>query len=220
MTPTNPAAPTSPAAPTRPAAPALKLHSPASERNREPIAAALAEILPSGLVLEIAAGTGMHAAWFAARFPDRSWLPTDLDAAALGSIDAWTAGLPNARRAERLDVTAPRWPVEARGEPVAAIYCANMIHIAPWIATLGLLAGAGRVLAPGGVLVLYGPFRFDGEFTAPSNAAFDASLRQRDPAWGVRDLADVTAAAAAHGLTRTAVQALPANNHIVVFTKG
>lgn len=219
MTPTNPAAPTSPAAPA-PRAP--KLHSTACERNREPIAAALAEILPPGPgpVLEIAAGTGMHAAWFAARFPDRTWLPTDFDATALGSIDAWTVGLPNVRPAERLDVTAPLWPVEARGEPIAAIYCANMIHIAPWTATLGLLAGAGRVLAPGGLLVLYGPFRFDGAFTAPSNAAFDASLRQRDPAWGVRDLADVTAAAEAHGLTRTAVQALPANNHIVVFTKG
>lgn len=199
----------------------MKVHSAASERNREPIAAVLAEVLPgapAGAVLEIAAGSGMHAAWFGARFGERVWIPTDVDEAALGSIDAWTAGIANVRRAVRLDVMAARWPVE--GEAVGAVFCANMIHIAPWGATAGLMAGAGRVLGAGGVLVLYGPFRFDGGFTAESNAAFDGWLKARDPAWGVRDLGEVTAVAAEHGLARRAVRALPANNHVVVFEKG
>lgn len=196
-----------------------KLHAPAAERNRAPIADALAEMLPPGPVLEIASGTGMHAAWCGARWPERPWWPTDLDADALASIDAWCDALPNVRAAERLDVTAPVWPLEARGERPAAIFCANMIHIAPWAATLGLMAGAGRLLAAGGVLALYGPFRFEGVFHAESNARFDRSLRARDPRWGVRDLDDVTAAAAEHGLHRVEVRALPANNHVVVFAK-
>lgn len=196
-----------------------KLHAAAAERNRAPIADALAEVLPPGPVLEIAAGTGMHAAWCGARWPERAWWPTDADAGALASIDAWCAELPNVRPAERLDVTAPVWPLEARGERPAAIFCANMIHIAPWAATLGLVAGAGRLLAPGGVLALYGPFCFEGVFHAESNARFDRSLRARDARWGVRDLDDVTAAAAEHGLHRVEVRALPANNHVVVFAK-
>jgi len=180
-------------------------------------------------VLEIAAGSGTHTAWFARRFPDRAWWPTDIEPASLASIEGWRATLeaeggPMARvgPAEQLDVTSPRWPIEDRPADVAdlgAVFCANMIHIAPWAATRGLLAGAARVLGPGGRVFLYGPFRFDGVHTAPSNARFDRYLRGQDPRWGVRDLADVTALADTFGLHRQAVIEMPANNHIIEFAR-
>jgi len=198
----------------------MKLHAPSAERNRGPIADVLARVLPArGTVLEIAAGSGQHTVHFAARFPALTWQPTDLDDDALASIAAWAAdaGLPNVRPPLRLDASADDWPVPAAD----AVVSINLIHIAPWAAARGLFRGAARVLAAGGgdLLYLYGPYRFDGAFTAPSNAAFDASLRQRDPAWGVRDVRDLEAEAAPHGLRLAEVVAMPANNHSLIFRK-
>ena len=193
-----------------------KMSWPAPERNKGPILEVLrAVLLEPGVVLEIACGTGQHAAHFARHLPHVIWQPSDLDPENLASAAAWAleAALPNLRAPVALDVTARVWPLEAAD----AIFCANMIHIAPWEATLGLLAGAARRLGPGAPLILYGPYRFDGEFTAPSNARFDDSLRARDPRWGVRDLAAVEAAASGFALER--VEALPANNHAVVFRR-
>jgi SAM-dependent methyltransferase len=178
----------------------------------------LARELPAaGLVLEIASGSGEHAVAFAAAFRAVTWQPTDTEPVALASIAAHRAeaGLPNLLAPLPLDVTGV-WPVTAAD----AIVCINMVHISPWEASLALFAGAGRLLAPGALLFLYGPYRFDGAFTAPSNAAFDQSLRSRDPRWGVRDVADLTAAAGDAGLALRATVALPANNHALVFRRG
>ena len=172
-----------------PAIPAALL-SPAVARNREPILAVLRRVLPErGTVLEIASGTGEHAAYFATHLPHLTWQPTDVDPDALASIEAHRAeaNAPNLLAPVVLDVTAPRWPVDAAD----AIVSINMIHIAPWAAAEGLMRGAARLLAPGHVLYLYGPFKENGQHTAPSNAAFDAGLRARDPAWGVRDTGEV-----------------------------
>jgi hypothetical protein len=191
---------------------------PATARNREPILGELRSILAGArAVLEIASGTGEHAVHFARNLPHLEWQPSDVDADNLASIEAHRAeaALPNLRAPVRLDVLAPDWSVSG----VDAIVCINMIHIAPFACCRALVAGAARLLPAGGSLVLYGPFRFDGVFLAPSNEAFDASLRARDPAWGVRDLADVTALAVAAGLTPGEVIALPANNHLVVFRR-
>lgn len=188
-----------------------KRTSPAAQRNRGPIEAVLREVLPaSGRVLEIASGSGEHAAAFAAAFAGLEWQPSDPDAEALASIDAWAAeaALANLRAAVRLDVGEWPWPVAAAD----AIVCINMIHIAPWTACLGLMRGAGELLPPGGLLYLYGPMTIDGRFTAPSNAEFDASLRARDPAWGVRDVQAVADAGRARGLELSRVVAMPANN--------
>jgi SAM-dependent methyltransferase len=192
-------------------------HAPATQRNREPIVAVLRRVLPAtGLVLEVASGTGQHAAAFAAAFPALVFQPTDPDPAARASIAAWCAGLPNVRAPLALDVEDGSWGV-ARAD---GIVCINMIHIAPWSACQGLLGGAARVLAPGGVLYLYGPFRLDGRHTAPSNAAFDEDLRARDPRWGVRDLETVSAEAARHGLAFVERVPMPANNQSVVWRRG
>jgi cyclopropane fatty-acyl-phospholipid synthase-like methyltransferase len=194
------------------------LTSPAAARNREPILVVLRRVLPpTGTVLEIASGTGEHAVHFAASLPGVTWQPTDRDPDALRSISAHRASaeLPNLVAPLELDVTAPAWPVD-RADAVVSI---NMIHIAPWAATEGLMAGAARLLAPGGVLFLYGPFRKDGRHTAPSNAAFDESLRARNPEWGVRDLRDVEALARRHGFELVETVAMPANNLSVVFAR-
>ena len=195
----------------------MKLHSPAAERNAEPIRQVLARVLPpSGLVLEIASGGGQHAEVMARAFPALAWQPTDVDPAALTSLveRVRELGLPNLRPPVRLDAADASWPVPKAD----AIVCINMVHIAPWSAALGLLAGAGRLLAPGAPLVTYGPYRFGGA-TAPSNEAFDQSLRARDPAWGVRDANDLEAAAAGHGLSLVETVAMPANNHVLVFRR-
>ncbi len=195
----------------------MKQYAPATQRNREPIREVLARELPaSGLVLEIASGSGEHAVEFARAFPGVTWQPSDPDEPALASIEAWRAeaALPNLAAPVKLDVIAP-WPdVQAD-----ALVCINMVHIAPWEAALALFAGAGRVLAPGALLFLYGPYRFGGAFSAPSNQAFDASLRARDPRWGVRDVDDLRAAADAQGLQLRDTVALPANNHALVFRR-
>ena len=191
-------------------------HAPATERNQEPILQVLTRVLPTeGTVLELASGTGQHAAFFARHFPVLVWQPTDRDGESFSSITAWAelAGATNVRPPFPLDATQDPWPVDT----VQAIFNANMIHIAPWPVCLGLMRGAGRHLAPGGVLVLYGPFRVGGAHTAPSNAAFDADLRQRDPAWGVRDLEAVIEAAAARDLTFAERVPMPANNQTLIF---
>lgn len=191
-------------------------HAPATERNRDPIVAVLRRFLPpAGLVLEVASGTGQHAAYFAAAFPELVVQPTDPDPTARASITAWCADAPNVRAPLPLDAEHAIWPV-ARAD---AVICVNMIHIAPWSACEGLLRGAARVLEPGGVLYLYGPYRLDGRHTAPSNAAFDEDLRARDPRWGVRDLDAVMAEAARHGLAFVERVPMPADNQSVVFRR-
>jgi SAM-dependent methyltransferase len=196
----------------------VKRYAPATDRNRHPILGVLRPLLSEGaVVLEVASGTGQHAAFFAAALPGVVWQPSDLDEDGLASIEAWRAeaALPNLRAPVVLDAAADRWPIE-RADAVVSV---NMIHIAPWAACEGLVRGVGRVLSPGGVLYLYGPFRIGGALPAPSNIAFDESLRARDPAWGVRELDEVTALAAAQGLLLQAVVAMPANNHSVVFRR-
>jgi SAM-dependent methyltransferase len=198
--------------------PPAALLSAAVARNRDPILAMLRRYLPDqGTVLEIAAGTGEHAAYFAPQFPHLAWQPTDMDPDALASIEAHraSANAPNLRAPIELDVTAPRWPVE-RADAVLSI---NMIHISPWAAAEGLMAGAARLLPAGGVLYLYGPFKESGAHTAPSNAAFDASLRARDPEWGVRDTGDVRTLADSHGFDFIERVAMPANNLSLVFRR-
>lgn len=194
------------------------LTSEAVARNRDPILAVLRRVLPrTGTVLEIASGTGEHALYFAAAFPSLAWQPTDVDTTALASIAAHreTALLSNLQPPLALDVTAAEWPLQ-RADAVVAI---NMIHIAPWSATEGLLAGARRILPPGGILFLYGPYEEAAIPTAPSNVAFDASLRARDPRWGLRDLAQVLALAATHELELVERVAMPANNLSVVLRR-
>lgn len=187
-------------------------------RNAEPIAEVLRTVLPtSGLVLEIASGTGEHILHFAREFPGLRWQPSDPEPASLRSIEAWRAGsgLANLLAPVALDARAADWPVAAAG----AILCINMIHISPWAATLGLLRGAARLLAPGAPLYLYGAYRQAGSPTAPSNEAFDAGLRARDPEWGLRNLEDVVAEADKNGFRLEAVTAMPANNLSVVLRK-
>ena len=195
----------------------MKQHAPATDRNREPIREVLARELPaSGTVLEIASGTGEHAVAFAQAFPTITWQPTDTDPTAIASIAAWRdkAALPNLCAPLLLDVTELPWPVDQAD----AIVCINMVHIAPWEAALALFAGAGRLLAQGALLYLYGPYRFDGT-TAASNEDFDRSLRARDPRWGVRDVRELGDAAAEHGLVMRGVVAMPANNHSLLFRR-
>lgn len=195
------------------------LHSPAAERNAQPLLAALQHLLPAeGLMLEIASGTGQHAAVFCAGLPGWEWQPTEADAAMLPSIRAWCGGLSRVRAPVTLDVCAPSWPDEVPGV-VDAMFCANMIHITPWPVTCALMRGAARHLKPGGWLLTYGPYLEDGVETAPSNLAFDADLRRRDARWGLRRLAEVAAEAAAAGLDLSERIALPANNLLLVWRR-
>ena len=201
------------------APPSACRHSPAAERNRAPILGQLQRWLPTrGRMLEIAAGTGQHAVYFAAALPGWDWQPTDPDPAALASIDAWREAepQPRLRPAVALDVLAPDW---ALAGPFDALFCANLLHIAPWAVCAALMRGAARLLAPAGQLIVYGPFVVDGVPTAPSNLAFDADLRARDPAWGLRRLDDVQAEALAAGLQLLDQAALPANNRMLRFTR-
>ncbi len=193
-----------------------KRHAPATLRNRDAIVAVLRETLPeTGVALEIASGSGEHAVHFAQAFPAFDWQPSDPEPAALASIDAWRAeaGLTNLRSPLMLDAAAGDWPVAH----VDAILCVNMIHISPWAAAEGLIAGAARLLPPGAPLYLYGPYVRADVPTAESNLAFDASLRARDPAWGLRAVEDVIALAAAHGLAFDRLIEMPANNLSLVF---
>ncbi len=190
----------------------------AAQRNRDAILEVLTRILPArGRVLEIASGSGEHALAFATALHALTWQPSERDAEGLASIEAWRAelGPANLLPAALLDVQRWPWPVTQAD----AIVCINMIHIAPWAACEALLRGAGALLQPGAPLYLYGAMKLDGRFTAPSNADFDASLRARDPSWGVRDLADVTAAAQAEGLALAEVVPMPANNFSVILRR-
>lgn len=201
------------------ATPRGALASPAAARNREPILKVLRAHLPArGRVLEIAAGSGEHAAAFAGALPGLEWTPSDPSAEARDSIAAWAAaaGLPNLRPALALDVLDEAgWPEG----PFAAVVCINMIHISPWAATEGLMRLAGRVLPVGGLLATYGPYRESDVPLAPSNAAFDESLKARDPAWGLRDRDAVATAAKAEGLALTRRVEMPANNLLLLFRR-
>lgn len=196
----------------------MRQHWPAPERNKVPILQVLQRVLPSsGRLLELASGSGQHAAYFARALPAWTWLPSDIDPTNLASIAAYVteAALPNLEPPRSLDVCSEDWQVGA----VDAVFNANMIHIAPWECCEGLMRGAGRCLRAGDVLVLYGPFRIGGAHTAPSNHAFDLDLRSRDPRWGVRDLETVAELARSHGLQHRETVAMPANNQCVVFER-
>lgn len=200
---------------------AHKHHAPAAARNTGPILDVLRDVLPeTGRALEIASGTGQHVAAFAGKFFGFEWQPSDQDPGARDSIAAWVAesGLGNLRTPMEIDVMGAGW-ADAVGGELDLIVCINMIHISPWAACEGLMEGAGGLLGEGGLLYLYGPYRRDGGHTAPSNAAFDESLRGRNPAWGIRDMGDVEAAAGAHGMKLESTTAMPANNFSLIFRK-
>ena len=192
-------------------------YAPATARNREAILAVLQRVSPrEGRVLELAAGSGEHAVFFAAAMPGLAWQPSDPDPSARASIAAWieVEGTPNVAPPLDIDVCAADW---GAGEGYAAVLAINMIHISPWETTLGLMAGAARVLRPGGLLITYGPYKRDGAHTAPSNEAFEGWLKARDERFGVRDLVDVEAAANAKGLMLREIAPMPANNFTLVF---
>jgi len=195
-----------------------RLYFPHVARNREPILEVLRRVLPrDGLVLEIASGGGEHAAYFAQNLPGLRWQPTDANAEMFESIAAHRAdaGVANLLAPLHLDVTSEQWPVEHAD----ALVCCNMIHIAPWAATEGLIAGAGRTLRRGAPLYLYGPYKVEGRHTAPSNEDFDTSLRARNPLWGVRDLTEVSRLAERHGFALAETVSMPANNLSVIFRR-
>ena len=195
-----------------------KLIAPATLKNRDPILTVLKRVLPqAGLVLEVASGSGEHASYFAPRLPGLIWQPSAPNADSRQSIRAWReeAAADNLRDPLELDVLSHPWPQDRAD----AVVCINMVHIAPWSVTTALMAGAGRTLEKGGLLFLYGPYKIDGQHTAPSNQAFDESLRSRDGEWGVRDLADIIAEAAANGLTHKETVAMPSNNLSVIFRR-
>jgi len=195
--------------------------SPSAARNCGPIREVLTRVLPKkGIALEIGSGTGEHVICFAKALPRLVWLPSDPDSASRASIKAWSAteGLANVRAPVAIDVREGVWGVEDDA-PFDAMISLNMVHIAPWEAALGLLAGAGRLLRPDGVLVFYGPFMLGGIHTSASNAAFDADLKRRDPRWGVRDVDDLVGEAAPHGLELLELVEMPVNNLSLVFVK-
>jgi Protein of unknown function (DUF938) len=197
----------------------LRRYAPATDRNREPILAILRQVLPpTGTILEISSGTGEHGVFMAPQLAPRHWLPSDPNPDARLSIAAWQQSAPcdNIYPPIDLDASSDQWLVESK-EPITAIVNINMIHIAPKDAYLGLFAGAQRLLPIDGILYLYGPFKQGGIHTAPSNADFDQSLRSQNPAWGIRDLEEITAVAHSHNLELQQVYQMPANNLSVVF---
>lgn len=195
----------------------MKRDYPATSRNKGPILEVLKRLLPpEGVVLEIASGSGQHVSWFASQMPGLIWQPSDGDPACLASIEAWRVDegvQDHVRPPLHLDVTALPWPVQE----VDAVFCANMIHIAPWSAAQALARGAGHCLRPDGLLILYGPFKVNGRHTAPSNQEFDADLRRRNPDWGVRDLEDFGGLAQQAGLDHLETVPMPANNLCVIW---
>lgn len=199
-----------------------RMFSPSAARNTAPILAVLKRVLPAhGKVLEIGCGTGEHAVCFAEAMANLVWLPSDPDPSSRASTASWIRfkRLTNVLEPVDVDVSADTWGVEHLA-PFDAIVSLNMVHIAPWAATLGLFAGAGRLLPGGGVLFLYGPFMHNGAHNAPSNAAFDQSLKSRNPSWGVRDITDLERVAEASGLHLRKIIEMPANNKSLVFSCG
>ncbi len=193
-----------------------RLYAPSAARNRGPILEAIGPYLPeTGLVLEIASGTGEHVVHFAAARPGLTWQPTDPEPERRASIDAWTSDLANVRRACPLDAASAEWPVTK----AACVLCINMIHISPWSAAEGLFAGASRILSPGGLLVLYGPYRWRDRPMEPGNAAFDDDLRRRNPAWGLRAIEDVSDLARSSGFGPADVIAMPSDNLTLLFRR-
>lgn len=191
---------------------------PAAERNAEPIARALTRLLTRpGVLLELASGTGQHAARIAPRLPHLVWQPSEADPGLFDSIAAWTAGVGNVRPPRPIDVTAPDWAVDDLAAELVAVYASNLLHIAPWTVARGLLAGAGRILPPGGLLLLYGPYFRRGHPAGDGNRRFDAELRDANTEWGIRTLEAVAAEAAENGLSFREAVEMPANNLILVF---
>jgi SAM-dependent methyltransferase len=211
----------------RPVEPDGRLDAPAFHRNHQAISAVLQPHLAgkSGDVVEAGSGTGQHVAEFARQFPEITWWPSDLNEQHLKSIASWRThtGLANIRPPLRIDLSNPAWcPQMHDGSgpgPLLAVFCANVIHIAPWRVAEGLFAGAGHYLRPDGRLFLYGPFKRDGKHTAISNAVFDSSLRERDAEWGVRDIADLRKLGEAGGLNLAATFEMPANNLTLIFER-
>jgi SAM-dependent methyltransferase len=209
-----------------PSSPDGRLQGPAFQRNHDAIWSAITEHLQAltGDVLELGSGTGQHVAEFARRAPQLTWWPSDIIPAHLVSIEAWRlhAGLANLRAPQRIDLTDANWTWERDGKAeaaLAAILCINVLHIAPWRVSQSLIAGAGRLLRGGGQLFVYGPFKRGGRHTAPSNAAFDQTLRAENPQWGVRDIADLNLEAEKAGLTPATIAEMPANNLVLAFTR-
>ncbi|WP_374763001.1 DUF938 domain-containing protein [Yunchengibacter salinarum] len=195
-------------------------HAPAVARNTAPLIETLTPLLPArGMVLEVASGTGEHAAAFARAFPHLTFQPSDRDDEHLGSIRAWVnhANAANLRPPLTLDVTASPWPLD---ESPAAILAINLMHISPWAVTQALFAEAGRLLSEGAALISYGPYKIDGKHTSDSNEKFDESLKSRDSSWGIRDLDTLREEAAKHGLRLAGRHAMPANNFTLDFRKG
>src|SRR6202012_2609427 len=217
----------------RPVEPDGRLDAAAFHRNHQPIWEVLQRFLAgkSGDVVEVGSGTVKHVVHFARHTPQITWWPSDLNEQHLKSIDAWRAhsGLSNIRAPLRIDLSNPAWCPEMRDGgpgsslaapgPLLAVFCANVVHIAPWRVAEGLFAGAGRYLGADGRLFLYGPFKREGQHTAMSNAVFDTSLRDRDPEWGVRDIADIEKLATTAGLALTETVEMPANNLMLVFKR-
>jgi SAM-dependent methyltransferase len=201
-----------------------RLDGPAFHRNYEAIWSAIAEFTAAaqGHVLELGSGTGQHATEYAGRAPHLVWWPSDYNDKHLASIEAWRkfARLENLRAPQRIDLMNSDWSWHGDGGKLTAIICINVLHISPWRVSENLIAGAARMLQPGGRLFVYGPFKRDGVHSAPSNAAFDASLRAENPQWGVRDVADLDELAKAAGLSAAEPKAMPANNLVLAFARG
>lgn len=196
----------------------MKEHAPSTLRNRDPILNVLKRILPKkGLVLEVASGSGEHASYFSQHLSGLTWQPSAMDSINRASIRAWAKDSVSKNLLDPvdLDVLNQLWPVEKAD----AIVCTNMVHISPWRVSIALMAGAGRILRAGGILYLYGPYKINGAHTSSSNQTFDENLRSRDPEWGIREVEDVIAEAAVHGLIHAETVAMPANNQSVIFTR-
>ncbi|MBM09360.1 MAG: SAM-dependent methyltransferase [Magnetovibrio sp.] len=193
-----------------------RLDFPSTQRNAKPIIEVLRTLLPAeGKVVEIASGSGQHIMRFAQVFPGLVWQPTDIEPEHLRSIGAWTNGLKNVMKPYVLDASALKWPIERS----SAVICINMLHIAPWEATVGLFVGASKILDSGGLLYLYGPYKIDGQHTSESNACFDADLKSRDSTWGLRDVSEIIVTAAEVGLKFDTTIQMPSNNLSLIFKK-